>query len=726
MTPSYQVAVSSRTGRSVDIAEEAAIVTLAEAVGIEPSYRDTDGHIQRTSVKSRRGILQAMGFDLSSAASLHAALHQREAADWHRLVAPVIVLRRSPGAIPSVIVALPEALLSRPLEWRVEQEEGSTHAGMLVPESLDHLEHHIGPSGSCVRLRLPLPMDLVDGYHRLILAIAGIETATTLIITPPTAFVPDWLERGERRWGVACPLFSLWSDASWGIGDFSDLTSLVGISRALGASVVGLNPVHALLPGEPFDPSPYLPSSRIFLSPAYIDAAKVLTAVECLDPHFFAARIAQAQSVRLVDYPLVQRLKQDALEAAFRSPRQDDDSAEMQTFRRLHGRSLHRFAVFNALQEQFGTIPWQQWPEQLRTPESAGIADFVQQHADRIDYHVWTQWIADRQLAIAAAGNGGGGLYLDLAVGVSPNGADAWADQDTYLTGASIGAPPDAFNPAGQDWGIPPPNPLALQANAYAPFIAALRANMRHAQVLRIDHVMGIQRLYWVPTGLSAQLGAYVRYPVDDMLGILALESQRNRCMVVGEDLGTLPDGFHERMAAAKVLSYRLTMFERYSDGLFLRPATYPQLAVATFGTHDLPTIRSWWDAQDVELCRTLGLSTPAEAEREAEKRQTDRQLLLAALRDQHLIGPEPPEDLDELVIAIQRFVARTPSVLMIANLTDMLSEAAQINVPGTVTECPNWRHRCRSPVGELATNPLIRRIVAAVSAERRDAETPR
>jgi 4-alpha-glucanotransferase len=741
-TAGYQAEVNLVTGRSVGTAKQTATETLADDVGIEPSYRDTEGHIRHISLESKRGVLQSMGFDLCSENAIHAALHQWEEVDWHRLVAPVTVLRRSRGAVPSVTVTLPDALLSQSMDWCVAPEGCSRFFGTLVPESLDVLEHHTVRCGTFVRIRLPLPMELNDGYHQVTLAIAGVEAATTLVITPPKAFVPDWVERGERQWGIACPLFSLWSDASWGIGDFSDLTSFARIAREMGASVVGLNPLHAPLPGEMSDPSPYLPSSRLFLNPAYIDVGKVLTADDrqhgacfCIDPNF-AARIAQAQSARLVDYPLVHQLKQEALEAVYRSSRQDyrgaadRTSAGLQAYRKQHGRLLDRFAVYSALQEHFGAIPWHQWPAELRTPESAGIARFVEEHAHRIDYHIWTQWVADRQLAAVAAASGAGGasgLYLDLAVGVSANGADAWADFDTYVSGASIGAPPDAFNVAGQDWGTPPPNPLTLRTNAYAPFIAALRANMRHAQVLRIDHVMGLQRLYWVPFGQSAQSGAYVRYPLDDMLGILALESHRNRCMVVGEDLGTLPEGFRERMAAAKVLSYRLSMFERYPDGLFRRPMTYPQLSVATFGTHDLPTIRSWWEGDDIEVRRMLGLTTETEAGREAEERQADRQLLLAALRDQQLVAPdlETRGNLDELIIAIQRFVARTPSALMIANLTDLLSEAAQINVPGTVAECPNWRHRSRLPVTDLATNSFIRRIVAAVSAERRKDETP-
>jgi 4-alpha-glucanotransferase len=265
-----------------------------------------------------------------------------------------------------------------------------------------------------------------------------------------------------------------------------------------------------------------------------------------------------------------------------------------------------------------------------------------------------------------------------------------------------------------------------LSANGYAPFIAALRANMRHARVLRIDHVMGLQRLYWVPSGLPATSGAYVRYPFEDLLGILALESRRNRCLIVGEDLGTLPDGFRERMAATKMISYRLMMSERYPDNLLRRPSTYPQLAVASFGTHDLPSIRSWWEGHDIELRLALGLCTASDGEQEKKHRQQDRTLLLAALRDQGLVAvdlpamqePELPA-MNELLVAIHQFLARSPSALMIANLSDVLAETAQINVPGTVSEHPNWRHRFRLPVSAFATDHLVRDIALAIAAER-------
>ena len=717
-------------------AEDTAIETLAQTVGIEPSYRDTNGRVQHVPIETKRSVLLSMGFDLSSANSLREALLAYKAAEWRRLVAPVAVLRCSPDTIPCVTVTVPEALLSRSLDWHLELEAGTALSGTSVPDVLVELERRSVGGNSFVRVRLPLPAGLDDGYHKLTVAIAHIEMATMLVSTAPTAFVPDWLDRGERQWGIACPLFSLWSDASWGVGDFSDLGALVGIARELGASVVGLNPLHAPLPDERSDPSPYLPSSRLFLDATYIDVTRIPVGPDQhaalnfdRDPRF-AARLAQVRGAGLVDYPLVRRLKHEASEAIYRSRQWDGLPVGLQAFRREHGASLARFAVYNALHEQFGALPWHRWPLDVRTPGSAGIAAFAKDRGDRIDYHIWLQWIADQQLAAAMAVPDASkqetGLYRDLAVGIHRDGADAWADQTMYAKGVSIGAPPDAFNPTGQDWGTPPLNPLVLSANGYAPFIAAIRANMRHARVLRIDHVMALQRLYWVPSGLPAGSGAYVRYPLEDMLGILALESRRNRCVVVGEDLGTLPEGFRERMADTKVMSYRLMMFERYDDGLFRRPSTYPQLAVASFGTHDLPTIRSWWEGRDIELRRALGLCSASDAEQEERHRQDDRRLLLAALRDQQLAAADllAMKELDlpamnELLVAIEQFLARSPSAVMIANLSDMLAEAAQTNVPGTVSEHPNWRHRFRLPANALSTNPLVRHIALAIAAER-------
>lgn len=519
--------------------DDAAIDALAEAAGMEASYRDTTGQVQQASAETKRATLLSMGFDLGSAGAVDEALRALLEAEWHSLIAPVTVLRRSPDTVPSVTVTLPEALLVHSLEWRLDLETGATLSGTVTAGSAAVLERRVVGGSAYARIRLPLPPEMDDGYHTLTVAAGRMEATATVIGTPPTAFAPDWLERGERRWGIACPLFSLRSDTNWGVGDFSDLAALGGIAEKLGASVIGLNPLHAPLPGEQSDPNPYLPSSRLFLDPVHIDVTRIPAPDDqpegwnfAREPSF-ATHLAQARDSRLVDYPLVRRLKRDALETVYRS-RQWDGAAldslgatrmppvDFQHFRHEHGAPLFRFAVFNALQEHFEKLPRHRWPIAFRTPESPGLAGFVKDYGDRIDYHIWLQWIADGQLAAAGTDSvkDSAGLYRDLAVGINRDGADAWTDPDIYVSGASVGAPPDAFNPAGQDWGMPPPHPLALRRTDYAAFRAAVRANMRHTQVLRIDHVMGLQRLYWIPSGLPATSGAYIRYPLDDMLGI--------------------------------------------------------------------------------------------------------------------------------------------------------------------------------------------------------------
>jgi 4-alpha-glucanotransferase len=719
------------------------IELLANAVGIEPNYRDVEGRVQSVAIETQRAVLLSMGFDLSTPEAARAALQACVDAEWRLLLPPVVVLKHAPDVVPAVSLTLPEPFLSRRLEWHLDLEEGTGLSGSVLPEALVALARSRVDGEQFVRLQMPLPLGLEEGYHRLAVRTPHGEAAAMLVLAPPRAFIPDWLESGERRWGIAAPLFSLWSEASWGIGDFSDLGRLLRVARELGAHTVGLNPLHVPVAGVLFDPNPYLASSRLFLNPMFIDVTRANALADSRaelafdrDPSF-AASLRQARNAKLVDYPLVHRLKNEALETIYRSRNWGDPDqhvelpgcpggrlTELAAFRRKHGDALRRFAVFNALQERFGSLPWREWPINLRTPVSTGIAGFERECSEQINYHAWLQWIADQQLAGAgqiAADNDGTGLYRDLAVGIHRDGADAWADPEVYLAGASVGAPPDAFNPDGQDWGIPPPSPLALRASGYASFVAAVRANMQHATILRIDHVMGLQRLYWVPQGHSARSGAYVRYPLGDLLGILALESRRSGCLIVGEDLGTLPDGFHERMAEASIISTRLMMFERYPNGLFGRPGTYPRLAAVSFGTHDLPTIRSWLEGHDIELRHLLGLCSESAAEQERARRRDDGALLFAALRDQQLAAGSDFDlkAISDLIVAIEQFLARSPSALVLANLSDMLGETEQINLPGTVSEHANWRHRFGLSVGALSATALAQRIALAIAMER-------
>ncbi|MDE2580309.1 MAG: 4-alpha-glucanotransferase [Rhodospirillales bacterium] len=726
--------------------DEAAIERLAELAGIEPGYRDTEGTYRRISPETRRAVLSVLGHDANRPAAVRDAVAAREEAPWDTILPPVVVLRPVHGAAPCVAAVVSDAAAAGRLAWRIALEDGSARRGVEALADAAVLAQRPGRSGGRRRVAVTLPADLPLGYHRLEVEARGCSGAAVLVQAPAQAWLPGWLAEGARGWAVGCPLFALWSARSWGIGDFSDLARLTRLAQTLGARLVGLNPLHAPLPGAIADPNPYQPSSRRFLNPLHIDVTALASAGSG------AARPGRRlpEAARGIDYPLVHEVKHAALAAAYQARNREEVPADLDAFRRDGGAALERFALFTALAEAFAPRPWHDWPTALRGPAAPGIAAFRREHRDRSAYHVWLQWIADRQLAAVAADAGAARLYRDLAIGVHPDGADVWDDPGQFLTAARFGAPPDAFNPEGQNWGLPPPDPVALRAGAYGSYVAAVRANMRHATALRIDHVMGLERLYVVASGGSAREGAYLRYPRDDLLGILALESHRNRCLLVGEDLGTLPDGFHEHMAAAGLLSCRLMLFERWPNGLFRRPGTYPGRALAAFGTHDLPTVRGWWQGCD--------LPPGPGADADAVRRAQDRVLLLAALRDRGLVSDgevvaatdesaveatespaveatespaveatespaveatDDPDAIAALLRALHRFLASSPAALVLANLGDLLAETEQINRPGVIDAKPNWRHRYRLPLEALAEDRLLRAIAADIAAAR-------
>ncbi len=360
-----------------------------------------------------------------------------------------------------------------------------------------------------------------------------------------------------------------------------------------------------------------------------------------------------------------------------------------------------------------------------RRPDGAGVAAFDAAHPDDVEFFLYLQWEADRQLAaVAEAGRQAGlavGLYRDVALGASPDGAEAWGYQDSLVFGAEVGAPPDAFNPAGQGWGLPPFDPHALREAAYAPFIDLLRANMRHAGAVRIDHVMGLARQFWIPAGGSPADGAYMRFPLEDLLGILALESRRHRCVVIGEDLGTVPDGFRDRLAQAGVLSYRLLYFERGGDGAFMPPDHYPALSLAAVATHDLPPLPGYWSGHDIETRARLGLLASSGAERAAKReRVTDRDALANMLRAHGGLSDAGHPSPDDIALAAYRFLARAPSHLLMVRPEDILGLMEQTNLPGTRDEHPNWKRRLPLTVEALAADPRLRRLAAMLAAEGR------
>jgi 4-alpha-glucanotransferase len=575
-----------------------------------------------------------------------------------------------------------------------------------------------------------------DETKRALLAAMGFDGNDALeLVRPPASeapgeatacYLPPAMEAG-RIWMLSTQLYGLRSSRNWGIGDFEDLRVLAGVARRAGAGGIGVNPLHALHPSNPKASSPYSPSSRLFLNALYIDPVSVPEFSPADEPA--AAELAALRAEPLVDYERVARAKWRAFERMHRAFRRDHLEAGTPrgaAFRRFieeAGAPLQLHARYEAMAEHFrardGRYGWQQWPAEYRSPESPAVAAFAAAQAERVEFFTYVQWIAREQLASAAQACDAMacGIYRDLAVGVELNGADAWADRRTIIGGASLGAPPDPLNALGQNWGLPPMSPHALREQAYEPFAQLLRANMLHAGALRIDHVMALRRCFWIPRGASPLEGAYVRYPFEDLLAVVARESRRYRCAVIGEDLGTVPDGFRERLREARILSSRLVYFERDGrTGAFLDPASYPRGAASSVGTHDLPPLGGWWIGDDLGVRAALALYPDERTQREAgEDRWAARFALIDALlaagaldaaaaerlrEDARRSGST--ERLDELTSAVHRFLAETRSAAAVVQLEDVLSEIDAVNVPGTVNEHPNWCRKRSVSVDDL------------------------
>lgn len=699
---------------------------IADLVGIATRHVDALGVAHEPDEGTLSELIAAFGLPSEPQQAAEALAAERDAAPFG--LNPLEIVAAEEDS-PVLHLRLPAGAGS--VEWQCRGDNGYESAGRS--------------DGGELRFPGGLPL----GYHRLSLAAGGACAEIGIAVAPSACHLPPGLRPGERSWGLTAQLYGLRSARDWGIGDFSDLGALCRRSADLGAVTIGVNPLHALFAAEPRHVSPYSPSSRGWLDYLYIDVTAVPGFAEDETARTLApeAAIAAARAADLVDHAAVAALKRPVLEALFERWRRSELAngaelaAEFRSFRQDGGAALAAFATFEALHEHIlasgGGFSWRQWPAALRDPQSAAVAEFARAHQDRVAFFQFLQWLADRQLgAAAAAGRAAGlsiGLYRDLAVGVDPNGAEAWSEREMVAPGASIGAPPDALSRAGQNWGLAPLNPLALRRRGFAPLIVALRANMRHAGILRIDHVMGLQRLYWIPGGGSATRGAYVNYPLRDLLRLLALESCRQRCAIVGEDLGTVPEGFREAMQAANVLSYRVFVFERNRDGSFIPPGAYPPLAAASAATHDLATLKGYWLGNDIGWRHRLALYPDAAAEAaDATERRRDRTLLLQALVREGLLAPEsardflPEEDApvygEALGEAILAYLARSRARLMLVQVEDVLGEVEQANLPGTTDRHPNWRRRLSKPIEELFADPALARLAGRLAEERRAA----
>jgi (1->4)-alpha-D-glucan 1-alpha-D-glucosylmutase len=697
-----------------------ALSRLAEFHGIALEYHDVWGTPHAVAEATLRSLLAAMDVPAATDAEVEHSLAARIAARWRETIAPVVVVRER--SQPRIRVHLSVANDAAALQWHLSEEQGAEQRGELAPGDFAAVERTTLEGVDLIARELLLPVLPPPGYHRLALQSAGAVIAETLLIVVPVAcFSPPALKEGGRVWGAAAQLYGVRSERNWGIGDFTDLATLIGLWAEKGADVFGVNPLHALFPHDPAFASPYSPSSRLFLNILYLDVEAIADFVESESARTlvasaeFQAALERSRKSELVDYTAVARVKLQVLELLykhFRAKHLLPGSERADAFRGFCARggvALRLHALFEAIQEHFvagdtAIRGWPAWPESFRDPRSPAVERFATEHAERVEYYEYLQWQADLQLGAVSAGAGekrlGVGLYVDLAVSIDRAGAEAWTHRRVLALSASVGAPPDEFNMRGQNWGLPPLIPDRLRGAAYAPFIDTLRASMRHAGALRIDHVMGLMRLFWIPDGKDADAGAYVRYPFADLLGILALESQRHRCLVIGEDLGTVPEEVRTALAAAGVLSYRLLYFERDGAGDFKAPSSYPAQALVAASTHDLPTLAGWWQGRDIALRDELGLF-PSKTTRseQLDARKKDRARLLRALQREDLLPDKVPLDTDAtpamsttLATATQAFLARTPSQMLVIQLEDVIGVVEQANLPATVDTHPNWR----------------------------------
>jgi len=705
---------------------------LAGVAGIESVYWDGLGVRRDLGEPTAAALLEAL--DFKSLADAEAQCKALEDDAFLKPLPPSVVVRLE--APLALVVALPLQQLGETIPWELALESGERLRGEFVPALLTQVEQREIDGRLYGRYRLPLPAAIPPGYHQF--RLPSLACAAPLVAGPARCFIPDPLERGVRCWGLAVQLYALRSSRNWGIGDFGDLAALATAAGRAGAAFIGLNPLHARHLARPDEASPYAPSSRLFLDPLYIDVEAVDDLAACPEARAaiaaadFQARIAAARNERLVDYGAVTALKLpilDRLFCRFRQRAGDPDDARVldyHAFWRSGGEPLARFAEFEALRlhlrETTGRASeWYDWPQEFRDPAGTGLVRFRSDAAHRIEFQIYLQWVAAMQLRDAArAASAAGmsiGLYRDLAVGAAQDSAEAWSEQHLFARGMSVGAPPDMLNRQGQTWGLPPWNPRALVRQGYAPFRRLLAANMRDAGALRIDHVMALTRLFWIPQGMSGTDGGYVRYPLDELAAIVALESTRHRCMVIGEDLGSVPEGLRARLRDWGFLSYRVMVYERHwrGDGRFCLPDEYPPQSLAIVATHDMPTMTEYWRGDDIARRAALGMY-PGEQQREedAARRHAERADLLRLLGETGL-SPADPSDAGDVVGSLHAAIARTRSMLAVVQLDDLIGEIEPVNIPGTHREYPNWRRKLALPIEEIVRHEQWSRLTAVM-----------
>jgi len=734
------------TGKEESKMTNSVIEQLVELRGIDSNYVDAWGKTVQVSEESKAKLLSAMGYNVGDEAGLNKQLSEEFEQSWLSPLNPVLVLRNT------------EELIF-PVRLPIELVNDEYHI-VIVLEGNEQISHTVTPSdgklinsadvndGEFQEYLIQIPQPDALGYHQLQINTADGEKLgeMRLIIAPERCFIPEDIQNGRKIWGLSVQLYCLRSERNWGVGDFTDLAYLLRQTGRQGAQFVGLNPIHALYPSEADNCSPYSPSSRRWINLIYLDVTKIEgyehESVQALvSSAEFQAALHHVREVDYVDYQGVMRLKLQALNAVFDVfndkylKRNTKVKKAFKAFVDEGGESLEVIATYDAIQEQLAgegkpSWGWPVFPENLQEFHLPDVAKFKKANATRIKFFMFLQWQASLQLEQAnqeAQDVGMGiGIYRDLAVGVSEGSAEIWGNRDLYVVDSSIGAPPDVLGPLGQNWGLPPMNPGKLYSQQYQPIIDLFKSNMQSCGALRIDHVMALLRLWWVPKGDKADKGGYVYYPVNDLLGILALESYRHQSVVIGEDLGTVPDEIRDLLAQNGIHSYRVFFFEQAEDGGFYSPMHYPVQSMSTLTTHDMPTLTGYWHCHDLELGKELGLYPNEDVLKQLYiSRHDNKQQILDSLHGHRSIPEWTDYSVDHMAMhkelnhGMQYHMAQGSSSLLCLQLEDWLEMDKPVNIPGTSSEYPNWRRKLTRNLEQIFTDPVLNSLALSLTEAR-------
>jgi 4-alpha-glucanotransferase len=718
---------------------------LVEYRGIESNYNDAWGRPTTIASETKTKLLSAMGYQVDEPELLLKQVQDNSNNTWLSVLNPVQVLRIEEHL--QIVVRLPIELVTDEYVAQIDTELGEVIQHRFVPidgqlANVVHIEDI-----EFQEYLIDIPITLPLGYHTLSLVIDDDELGSMrLIIAPSSCFKPETLTQGQKVWGLSVQLYCLRSEHNWGVGDFSDLSFLVERLAKQGAQFVGLNPIHALYPANANACSPYGPSSRRWLNFIYIDVTALdgyqQTSIQSIvNDVSFQHKLQQVRASDLVDYETVTALKLQALESVFEYQNNQYLSKNtklnkvFKAFVAQGGDSLQTLAVYDALQESLASQEkpswgWPVFPKEFSDFHNPAVKTFTKKNVKRVKFFLWLQWHASLQLEqvnlVAQKNDMLIGLYRDLAVGVSEGSAEVWGNKELYCKDASVGAPPDILGPLGQTWGLPPMDPEKLYEQQYQPIIELFDANMRATGALRIDHVMALLRLWWVVKGDSAKEGGYVYYPVDDLLAILALESHRHQSLVIGEDLGTVPDEIRTKLADNGVYSYRVFFFEQAQDGGFFSPAHYPEQSMSTLTTHDMPTLTGYWHCDDLALGKELGLYPTEEILSTLyASRHENKQSILDTLHGHHSVNDEVGRDVHNvdmskaLNFGMQLHMAGGSSALLSLQLEDWLEMDKPVNIPGTFKEYPNWQRKLTRNLQDIFNDSSLNELAANLTEAR-------